>query len=250
MFNHHYKIVNELLNFAIENSDEAEVKRLSTFIREMHEACLKKSTCNTPCIIQKTKRGNFCVYKDGNFHDLDVDILEQISSSSKKKKCTSLFIRMEPTKVKDTVGKIDVIIYVPSLIANNTSFKSHLVKTLSKKFSITKGSITGIMAILRGSMHDKHPNIDINIDNANDVYTILKFTVDLPKVEPVSRFLVKEDIIEKLKEWAIKFEFTVENENLERGSLIQLILCKEFDNLKATSKSMTYGAQKRSNLKF
>ena len=247
MFNHHYKLVNELLNFAIENSDEAEVKRLSTFIREMHEACLKKSTCNTPCIIQKTKRGNFCVYKDGNFHDLDVDILEQISSSSKKKECTSLFIRMEPTiGSKGTVGKIDVIIYVPSLIANNTSFESHLVKTLSDKFFITKGSITGINAILRGSMHSKHRNLDINIDNASDVYTILNFTVDLPEIDVESRSLVKKDIIETLNKWAIRFEFTLEKENLElyRGALIQLKLCKKFDNLKATSKSMTYGARK------
>ena len=61
----HYKVVKELLNFAIENSDEAELERLSKYIRRMHEKCLENSasTCNTPCTLQKTKRGNFCVYK-------------------------------------------------------------------------------------------------------------------------------------------------------------------------------------------
>ena len=156
-----------------------------------------------------------------------------------KKICTSLFIRMEPTiGSKGTVGKIDVIIYVPSLLANNISFESHLLNVLHEKFSVTKGSITGINAILRERPLCRR--IEIDMDNGNDAYTILKFAVNLPEVLEISRFLLKEDIIETLNKWARRFEFTFEEENVEIvkrfGALIQLKVCKKFDNFKATSK--------------
>ena len=103
----HYKLVKEILDHS---SDDAETKRLSKYINQMHVKCLKQTTssCNVPCTIQKTKRGNFCVYKDGNIHDLHEDMLKRITSISKKKICTSLFIRMEPT----IDSKINVIVYI------------------------------------------------------------------------------------------------------------------------------------------
>ena len=228
----HYKLVKELL----EHSDDVEIKRLSEYIDKMHLKCLKKTTssCNVPCTIQTTKRGNFCVYKDGNIHDLDKDMLKRITSLSKKKICTSLFIRLEPT----IDSKINVIIYIPSLITDNISFNSYLLDTLNNKFNVERGTITGIGAILRERPLRRHINIDLN--TGNDVYTILKFTVNFTEVTVIDRFLLKTDIIETLKIWASRFEFTFEEENVEIvkrfGALIQLKVCKKFDNFKATSK--------------
>tara|TARA_B110000008_G_scaffold266030_1_gene291788 strand:- start:1574 stop:2284 length:711 start_codon:yes stop_codon:yes gene_type:complete len=229
----HYRVVKELLD----HSDGIEFVRLTKYINEMHNKCLEKSasSCNIPCTVQNIQRGEFCIYKDGNINELDRDTLERITSLSKNKKCSSLFIRLKPT-IK---SKIEVVMFIPALISNNTSFESHLMNTLNDKFTVEKGSVTGIGAIFIERPLKRE--IFLDYEDADDVYTKLTFTKNLSEVTAASRWLLKIEITDILKIWASRFQFTFGEEIIENvhriGSLVQLKICREFDNYKATSKS-------------
>ncbi len=233
----HYDIVTDLLDFAKNNNDENEFKRLYTYIDKMHLKCINQTEekCSLPCTVQKTNRGNFCVYKPGEIYDIDSDILKKITSYSEKNTCCHIFFRMEPT----VDNRINVVIYIPSWISD-TIFEYYLSETLSTKFNnVQNGSYTSINAVLKERPFTRNIIID---DNTDDIYKTIKFTSEYINVTPITRFVLKKSIMELLLQWASRFKLTLEDEKYEGhtvfGSLLQLKVCKNIDNLKTTNKNI------------
>ena len=64
----------------------------------MHLKCLSKSVelCTSPCTLQKTKRGDFCIYNHGNIETVPNDVLSNITKYSSLNKCGYIFVRIFP----------------------------------------------------------------------------------------------------------------------------------------------------------
>ena len=67
----HFEVIKELLKVAQTTNNREETKRLTTYIDKMHSRCIDKriESCTSPCTLQKTKRGDFCIYNPGNIED-------------------------------------------------------------------------------------------------------------------------------------------------------------------------------------
>ena len=230
----HYEIVQDLLEFASSNNNNNEFERISKYIEDMHLKCINKdiNSCAPPCTRQKTdKRGQFCVYKPGEFQNIPNDILKQIKTLNLIKHCANLFFRIH--RPQDNYVQTDI--YIPLLISDNYLFWNGILANFKSVFRYFYDShnITGINAVLKDRPSTR--TIDIDINTANDVYYVLTGISQITDI-----VLLKQRILNALYIWANRFQFTteeiVDEIHVLYGTLTSVRMCKNFDNFKATHK--------------
>ena len=229
-----------------------------------------RDRCTSPCTLQKTKRGDFCIYNPGNIETVPNDVLSNITKYSSLNKCGYIFVRIfprgygvygwyqreyEPDLYRERFKYSVSEIYVPSILCNDiqANYLFEKIKEVFKKSSKNK-KMTYLTNILKrdtpwsewveSSEDEFFENEDyterplrneIKLDDtADDWYNSMQGESTKDKES------LKNEILSAIHTWATRFKFKIESEQQEEhiryGMLICIKACKTFDNFKAASK--------------
>ncbi len=271
--NTHFEIIKELLKVAQTTNNREETKRLTTYIDNMHSKCIDKriESCTAPCTLQKTKRGNFCIYNPGDIEVIPNEVLSNISSQSKLfKNCGYIFARIlprgygiygwyerqyEPDLYRERFRRTLSQIYMPYEVFSDTQLNDFF-DTLKEIFETTYDfAEIPVTKVLKrdpsqrwGAYEDTTDDSDFEYERPVPLRNEIKLDIDtadgwyrgISGKSTKDRESLKNEIIGAIRSWATRFNFTVLSEQQEEhyryGELIAVKVCKTFNNFKATNK--------------